>query len=75
MDAIYFIFMACLAIVAFCYAAVGHGGASGYIAVFTLFGMVAQSMKWFVLLMNLLVAAIAFYQYYKQGYFSMKHFN
>ncbi len=74
MDAIYFIFMACLAAVAFCYAAVGHGGASGYIAVYTLFGMVAPSMKWFVLLMNLLVAAVAFYQYYKQGYFSMKYF-
>jgi uncharacterized membrane protein YfcA len=67
-------FISCLACVAFCYAAVGHGGASGYIAVFVLFGMVSPSMKSFVLLMNLAVAAISFYHYYIQGHFNLKYF-
>jgi uncharacterized membrane protein YfcA len=66
--------LTCLASVAFCYAAVGHGGASGYIAVFALFGMISPSMKSFVLLMNLAVASVSFIQYYKNGYFKVKYF-
>jgi len=67
-------FLTCLALVAFCYAAVGHGGASGYIAVFALFGMISPNMKSFVLMMNLVVASVAFVQYYKNGYFKAKYF-
>lgn len=74
MDLISIAFILCLASVAFCYAAVGHGGASGYIAVFVLFGMVSPSMKSFVLVMNLAVASISFYQYYLQGHFNLKYF-
>lgn len=74
MDLISIAFILCLACVAFCYAAVGHGGASGYIAVFVLFEMVSPSMKSFVLLMNLAVASISFYQYYLQGHFNLKYF-
>lgn len=63
-----------LAIIAFCYAAVGHGGASGYIAVFALFGLVSNDMKSFVLFMNLSVAMLSFYHYFKQGFFNWKYF-
>lgn len=41
------------------YAAVGHGGASGYIAVLSLAGMAPESMRPLVLCMNVLVAATA----------------
>jgi uncharacterized membrane protein YfcA len=74
MDWISLLLLICLAGIAFCYAAVGHGGASGYIAVFALFGLVSPNMKSFVLIMNLLVASISFYQYYKQGHFNLKYF-
>lgn len=63
-----------LAGVAFCYAAVGHGGASGYIAVFALFGIISPSTKSFVLLMNFGVASVSFYQYYKNKHFNIKYF-
>jgi len=69
-----FFFLIALAGIAFCYSAVGHGGASGYIAMFALFGMVSPNMKSFVLVMNLAVASISFFQYYKQGYFNIKYF-
>jgi uncharacterized membrane protein YfcA len=36
--------------------------------------MVSPSMKSFVLVMNLAVAAISFYQYYIQGHFNLKYF-
>jgi hypothetical protein len=67
-------FLSCLAVIAFCYAAVGHGGASGYIAVFALFGLVSSDMKSLVLMMNLLVAMIAFIQYYREGHFRLNYF-
>ncbi|HRG58987.1 MAG TPA: sulfite exporter TauE/SafE family protein [Bacteroidia bacterium] len=63
-----------LAFIAFCYSAVGHGGASGYIAVFALFGLISNDMKSFVLFMNLGVAMFSFYHYFKQGFFSWKYF-
>ena len=74
MDWINVLFILTLACIAFGYAAVGHGGASGYIAVFALFGMISPTMKSFVLLMNLAVASVSFYQYHKQDYFSLKYF-
>lgn len=74
MDSTQLLFLMSLAIIAFCYAAVGHGGASGYIAVFALFGMISPNMKSFVLIMNLSVASISFLQYYKQGHFQLKYF-
>jgi uncharacterized membrane protein YfcA len=74
MDLISVTFLICLALVAFCYAAVGHGGASGYIAVFALFGMISPTMKSFVLMMNLVVASVSFFQYYKQGHFKIQYF-
>ncbi len=56
------------------YASVGHGGASGYLALMALFSVTPELMKPTALLLNLFVAAIAFYYYYKEGYFNKKLF-
>jgi len=68
------IFLLILPIVSFFYASVGHGGASGYLALMALFSVTPELMKPTALLLNLFVAAIAFYYYYKEGYFNKKLF-
>jgi len=67
-------FLAILPVVAFLYASVGHGGASGYLALMAIFSFAPETMKPTALLLNLFVAAIAFYHYYKQGHFNKKLF-
>lgn len=66
--------MCILPIIAFLYASVGHGGASGYLALMALFSFAPETMKPTALLLNLFVASIAFYHYYKEGYFNEKLF-
>jgi uncharacterized membrane protein YfcA len=68
------IFLMILPIVAFMYAAVGHGGASGYLALMALFSFAPEVMKPTALILNLFVAAIAFIHYAKSGYFNKKLF-
>ena len=68
------LFLILLPIVAFLYASVGHGGASGYLALMALFSFAPETMKPTALLLNLFVAGIAFYHYYKAGYFNKKLF-
>jgi uncharacterized protein len=69
-----FLFLGILPIVAFLYASVGHGGASGYLALMALFSFAPETMKPTALLLNLFVAGIAFYYYYKEGFFNKKLF-
>lgn len=60
-----------LFVVASLYASVGHGGASGYLAILSLtsYGMMeATWLKQHAWCLNLIVAAIAFYHYHKAGY-------
>ncbi|MBT4406677.1 MAG: sulfite exporter TauE/SafE family protein [Euryarchaeota archaeon] len=60
-----------LAIVAALYSSVGHGGASGYLAILSLtsFGLLGSSwLKQHAWSMNLVVASMAFWHYYKAGY-------
>lgn len=59
-----------IGLVAFIYASVGHGGASGYLAVLALLGSPWQQMATTALLLNLLVAGLAFLPFWKRGYFS-----
>jgi len=66
------IFVLALFVVAALYASVGHGGASGYLALMALFGMSAILMKASALTLNLFVSAISFYAYYRQGYFKFR---
>ena len=65
-----YLFYALIPIVAFLYSSVGHGGASGYLALMAVFSFPSDMMKQTALLLNLFVAGIAFYQYYKGGYFN-----
>jgi uncharacterized membrane protein YfcA len=64
------LFIPLLFTVAFLYASVGHGGASGYLALMALFSFNPAFMKSSALLLNLFVSFIAFYQYYRGGYFN-----
>lgn len=47
------------------FSSVGHGGASGYLAVFALIGLAPESMRPAALFLNVLVASIALYKFYK----------
>ncbi len=63
-----------LAIMAFLYASVGHGGASGYLAVMALFAIAPPLMKQTALLLNLGVSLMSFIAFYRQGYFKWSLF-
>lgn len=69
-----FIFYILLIIVAFLYASVGHGGASGYLALMALFNFTPAVMKPTALLLNLFVSAISFLQFYRGKHFLWKIF-
>ncbi len=56
-------------IVAFLYASVGHGGASGYLAVMALLGFSSGVMKPTALLLNVMVSLIAFVSFYRAKHF------
>lgn len=59
-------------LIAVLYSSCGHGGASGYLAVMSLFAFNPKEMVITALVLNILVSTIAFYSYLKAGYFSMK---
>ncbi len=54
------------------YSSVGHGGASGYLAILSFFSFSPNEMATTALILNILVSGIAFYFYMKAGYFSFK---
>src|SRR2546421_2361931 len=70
------IILLCLAIavVAFLYSSVGHAGASGYIATMILFGLAATTIRPTALVLNILVATIGSFQFWRAGHFSWKLF-
>ena len=67
-------FLLLLPLVSFLYSSVGHGGASGYLALMALFSFAPETMKPTALLLNLFVAGISFYYYYKEGHFNLRLF-
>jgi uncharacterized membrane protein YfcA len=71
-----FVLLAVLAVVvvAFLYSSVGHAGASGYIAVLTLLGYSVVVVRPTALLLNVLVASIATWQFRRAGHFSWSLF-
>lgn len=69
-----YIFLLILPIVSFLYSSVGHGGASGYLALMALFSFAPETMKPTALLLNIFVAGISFYYYFKAGHFNKKLF-
>ena len=68
------LFILLLFVVAFLYASVGHGGASGYLALMALFSMAPAFMKPTALLLNLFVSLSAFFLFYRGGHFRWKLF-
>ncbi len=58
--------------VALLYSSVGHGGASGYLALFALLGIATSRIVPIALTLNILVAGIGFFNYSRRGFFSFK---
>ena len=63
------LFLILLLVVALLYSSVGHGGASGYIALMTIWGIEVATVRSTALVLNGFVSLIAFIQYYRQGHF------
>jgi uncharacterized protein len=63
-----------IALIAFLYSSVGHAGASGYIATMTLFGLTTTTIRPTALVLNILVAIIGSFQFWRAGYFSWQLF-
>ena len=61
-------------VIAFLYSAVGHGGASGYLALMSILHVAPEHMKPVALILNLVVSGIAFIQFYRQGHFLWRLF-
>lgn len=60
---------AAILLIAFLYASVGHGGASGYLALLVMLGFTQDVTRPSALLLNLLVSFIAFAQFARAGHF------
>ena len=61
-------------VVAILYSSVGHGGASGYLAVMALLAVAPEITRPTALMLNVFVASIATFQFYRAGHFSWKVF-
>lgn len=61
-------------LVAILYSSVGHGGASGYLAVMALLAVAPEITRPTALLLNVFVASIGTIQFYRAGYFSWTTF-
>ena len=68
------LFYIALFVIAFLYASVGHGGASGYLALMALYGVAPEVMKPSALMLNLFVSSTSFIQFYRGGHFRMNLF-
>jgi uncharacterized membrane protein YfcA len=60
--------------IALLYSSVGHAGASGYIAVLSLAGLAPETIRPTALMLNVLVASIAFWHFWRAGHFSWRLF-
>jgi len=68
------IFYILMFVVAFLYSSVGHGGASGYLALMAIFNVSPDVMKPTALLLNLFVSLTSFIQFYRGKHFNWKIF-
>ena len=73
MDSI-FLFYCLLFVVAMLYSSVGHGGASGYLALMAVYAFSPEVMKPTALILNLFVSLISFIQFYRGEHFKWKIF-
>lgn len=56
------------------YSSVGHGGASGYLAVMALFSFAPATMRPTALILNICVSSIAAFKFARMGFFSRSKF-
>ncbi len=63
-----------ICVVAIMYSSVGHGGASGYLAVMAFMAVAPELTRPTALVLNLFVATIGTVQFYRAGYFSWRLF-
>lgn len=63
-----------VAVVALLYSCVGHAGASGYIAAMVLVGVSAVTIRPTALALNIFVACIGAFQFWRAGHFSWRLF-
>ena len=69
-----FWFLSCIAVAAILYSSVGHGGASGYLAVMALFGLDPALMKPAALIMNVFVTLLVLSRLSRAGHFNWRLF-
>jgi uncharacterized membrane protein YfcA len=69
-----FLIVAAIFVVAILYSSVGHGGASGYLAVMAILTVAPEVTRPTALVLNLFVASIAAVQFYRAGHFSWSLF-
>lgn len=70
MEELIFLFLVFL--MAMLYSSVGHGGASGYLALMALFSFPPEFMRPSALLLNIFVSSIALFSYARNGHFRLK---
>jgi uncharacterized membrane protein YfcA len=63
-----------IGLIAFLYSSVGHAGASGYIAVMTLWELAPAVIRPTALVLNILVASIGAFQFWRAGHFDWNLF-
>jgi len=74
MEPIQLAVIAAIFVVAVLYSSVGHGGASGYLAVMAFWAVAPEVTRPTALVLNLFVASIATWQFWRSGHFSWRLF-
>lgn len=74
MDITFWMLILLMPLFAFLYSSVGHGGASSYIMILTLFHFAPEHIRPAALVLNILVSGIAFYSFWKTCDFPYKLF-
>ena len=74
MDATQISIIGAIFIVAVLYSSVGHGGASGYLAVMAFLAVSPAVTRPTALILNVFVSSIASFQFYRRGYFDWRVF-
>ena len=74
MEATALLIILAIFIVAVLYSSVGHGGASGYLAVMAFLAVAPEVTRPTALVLNVFVASIAAFQFYRSGHFSWRLF-
>lgn len=67
-----FLFFGLIFSLAILYSSVGHGGASGYLALMAIFSFPPEFMRPSALVLNIFVSSIALFSFYRSGHFKIK---